>query len=139
MPRNANQTSFKPGPLHSFWGGGGYDYWCREARKTVGAKKGEIVHHIDGNHKNNSPDNLKIMTQSKHVGLHNKLRKGEKNYGCLRYKVLNDVLELTNEGLSSRAIAIKLGISKTTVLRCRRMKGDENVTETRSYRPTRQL
>lgn len=33
-------------------------------------KKGEIVHHIDHNKKNNHPDNLQVMTQSEHCRLH---------------------------------------------------------------------
>lgn len=32
--------------------------------------KGEIVHHIDRNRRNNNPSNLQIMTQSEHVNLH---------------------------------------------------------------------
>jgi hypothetical protein len=32
--------------------------------------KGEIVHHIDGNKLNNSPENLKIMTQGEHMREH---------------------------------------------------------------------
>lgn len=33
-------------------------------------KKGEIVHHIDGNKRNNDKSNLKVMTQSEHCRLH---------------------------------------------------------------------
>lgn len=32
--------------------------------------RGEIVHHKDDNGKNNHPDNLDIITQSKHIKLH---------------------------------------------------------------------
>ena len=33
-------------------------------------KKGEIVHHIDGNKRNNEPSNLMVMTQAEHCRLH---------------------------------------------------------------------
>lgn len=33
-----------------------------------------IVHHIDGNKLNNHPSNLKAMSNSEHIKLHNKLR-----------------------------------------------------------------
>ena len=42
------------------------------AEKMLGRKlrKGEIVHHKDGNLRNNDPSNLTVMTQSQHVKLH---------------------------------------------------------------------
>jgi hypothetical protein len=33
-------------------------------------QRGEIVHHIDGNRRNNNPANLQVMTQSEHMRLH---------------------------------------------------------------------
>ena len=40
-------------------------------------KSGEIVHHIDGNKRNNKPDNLMVMTQAEHCRLHFKKRGDE--------------------------------------------------------------
>lgn len=39
-------------------------------------KKGEVVHHIDFNKSNNSPDNLIVLTNDNHLKLHGLLRKG---------------------------------------------------------------
>jgi len=36
--------------------------------------KGYIIHHIDGNKRNNKLDNLQMMTQSDHVKLHGNLK-----------------------------------------------------------------
>lgn len=38
-------------------------------------RAGEIVHHVDGNKRNNHPDNLRVMTQSEHLALHNRFNK----------------------------------------------------------------
>jgi len=42
-------------------------------------KKGEIVHHIDGNKRNNDPDNLAVMSQSEHARLHFTKNGGDAN------------------------------------------------------------
>lgn len=41
-------------------------------------KKGEVVHHIDGNKANNDISNLLLLTSSEHAKLHQILRKGMK-------------------------------------------------------------
>ena len=42
------------------------------AEWVVGRKiqKGEVVHHLDGNKKNNNPDNLQVMSASSHARMH---------------------------------------------------------------------
>lgn len=48
----------------------------RVAEKILGRplRPGEIVHHKDGDKRNNVPDNLEVMTQSEHIREH--LRRG---------------------------------------------------------------
>jgi len=45
------------------------------AEKKYGrkVKKGEIVHHLDGNRQNNKPENLVILTRVKHNQVHKQL------------------------------------------------------------------
>ena len=44
----------------------------RKARERMlsALVRGEIVHHIDGNRRNNEPSNLEVMTQSEHARIH---------------------------------------------------------------------
>ena len=37
-------------------------------------KKGEVVHHIDGNKHNNNPENLQLMTANEHCKHHQNLK-----------------------------------------------------------------
>ena len=47
------------------------------ARETIGRnlKEDEVVHHLDGNKSNNSPDNLLVLSNSQHSKLHQWLDK----------------------------------------------------------------
>ncbi len=62
---------------------GGYRYvktedgWRQEHRLVMGLTKGDglIAHHDDEDKLNNHPDNLRVMTQSEHVAMHNRERR----------------------------------------------------------------
>ncbi len=45
-----------------------------KATKKIGRplRSNEVVHHIDGNKRNNRMSNLQVMTRSQHYKLHNK-------------------------------------------------------------------
>jgi len=59
------------GEKSSNWKYGCKEYFRQIARSITGSNKdGLVTHHIDGNYKNNSPENLQIMTRSEHTKLH---------------------------------------------------------------------
>jgi len=96
--------------------------------------KDECSHHVDGNKKNNSPENLVVMNFGEHsrmniLGAKNPVVKyPDCNYfskvrfiGNLNHKWRNDisterVIELRNEGMSYMRIANLLGCSKTLAM-----------------------
>lgn len=116
MPRHATSTTFNAGKTNPNWKGGGVEYWRRQARKITNYPKGLIVHHIDKDVTNNDIKNLMVITQSEHVAIHNRERKGthRKNTFVIKYK---DVVLASN--LPSRRLSKELKISKTTILRIR--------------------
>lgn len=62
------------------------------AEKKIGRKlkKGEIVHHLDGNSTNNDPDNLFVCeSQSEHILLENKIKI---NWNFKAQELLNEVM-----------------------------------------------
>jgi hypothetical protein len=52
------------------------NWWRKQARKIINQHLGcklniyEVVHHKDGNIKNNNLDNLQVMTMEEHISLH---------------------------------------------------------------------
>jgi hypothetical protein len=71
-------------------------------------RKEEIVHHIDGDPKNNKPDNLEIMTRAEHARMHAVERAKERGVDdpnrfkkcpmCSLVKLRSDFSPTTNRG-----------------------------------------
>ena len=63
---------YAPGDPNATWNGThAYEYRLVAASK-IGRPlaRTEIVHHIDGDVTNNTPDNLEVMSQSEHINRH---------------------------------------------------------------------
>lgn len=79
-----------------------------EIRLGRSLQKDERVHHVDEIKTNNSPENLEILTHQQHQIEHARRKVS---------KYLANALELRKSGLSFRAIAKRLGLSKGDTIR----------------------
>ncbi len=118
MPRHATKISFKAGPNHRNWKGGDYYYQHREARKVINCPEGMVVHHKNGDWRDNSPSNLQVITQSEHVAIHNRQRKGSIKPQSIIRRNIKKVIQLKEQGYKRCEIAEMLGISYRMVKRC---------------------
>jgi len=88
---------------------------------------GEVVHHADGNKRNNSKDNIQIITQSEHLRLHFKemmearvskdaFARGEKCGNVkLTEKAVVEIRRQHGEGVGVRVLAFGFGVVPETV------------------------
>lgn len=125
---------YAPGDPHATMMGGTYAY---EYRLVAAAKigrplsKNEIVHHVNGDHTDNRPENLEVMTQSQHLkehGLHRsgvatrmaRLRAGER-VGSAKLTA-NDVRAIRASSARNCDLAKVYGVAECTISNARRGK-----------------
>lgn len=77
----------------------------------------EVVHHIDGNGKNNDPSNLQLERRGTHAGIHAKKRE------IISESTASEMVILYEEGKSANEIAPLFGCSQPTVLKYLRRAG----------------
>src|SRR5574337_26216 len=70
--------------------------------------RSEIVHHIDGNGLNNSPDNLEVLSQTEH--------RAHRHGGPRRWSI-DEAISLRKQGLSFDSIAERLGVVPAAILK----------------------
>jgi DNA-binding CsgD family transcriptional regulator len=89
---------------------------------------GEVVHHIDENKSNNTPENLALTTQSEHAALHAPdlvaRRGGHKGASNPRAKLAAEqVRQIRSSSDSSRSLGRLLGVHPSTIQRIKNGKG----------------
>jgi hypothetical protein len=111
----------------------------------------EVVHHKDGNKRNNDINNLEVMSRSKHSKLHAPIIAIPKTpAGLLRLKlrmqgvkspgaVLNDelvqlILSSNYKNMSSRKVAKEFKVAHTTIARIRSGKNWSHIKQCPVYR-----
>jgi len=58
--------------------------WQYEHRIATGALEGEVVHHVNENPSDNSPDNLLVMSPGAHISLHHTITRWSRHHdACL--------------------------------------------------------
>jgi hypothetical protein len=76
MQEGLKKMPIKYGEQNNAWKGGSKLYYHNLARKLISEKIGrklsskDIVHHIDGNYKNNNLSNLLLTNRSEHIKIH---------------------------------------------------------------------
>jgi len=89
----------------------------------------DVVHHKDGNHENNSVENLEIMSLSEHSRMHNKgkvyspetidkLQKKSRQArpgAIIAIEDVRDIRKMLKDGIKQYLIAFAFGINKRTV------------------------
>ena len=75
-PWNKGLTGWSKGAKNGMWKGGVRRTYHQRARRLIEKSlnikltKNQVVHHIDGNWKNNTIENLKIMDRAEHTSYH---------------------------------------------------------------------
>lgn len=64
-----------------------------KAKKLKLIPKGYEVHHVDGDHTNNDPDNLEVLTKKAHAEKHREERYGKFNQGVPKYSKVEKIIK----------------------------------------------
>jgi len=85
--------------------------------------KGEVVHHIDGNKRNNHPDNLEVISQSDHIKEHIygdlknlKIVRGEESVlAKLTEESVVAIRSMMDSGKSAKSVGDMFGVSASNI------------------------